>query len=85
MNNKLTGPPTLESELTHKINNALIIRGMSILQLSEASGIKYTTLYRSLRNQRTLNFNEFERIADALNVEASALLPEALKGQQVAA
>lgn len=79
MNNNLTGQPTLESELTHKINNALIIRGMSILQLSEASGIKYTTLYRSLRNQRTLNFNEFERIADALNVEPSALLPDTLR------
>lgn len=80
MNKNLgTPPPGAEADLVHKITNALIIKGISILTLSEETGIAYPTLRRSLKGQRSLTFNEFGRIANALNVEPSALLPDTLR------
>lgn len=73
-----TPPPGAEADLVHKITNALIVKGVSILTLSEETGIAYPTLRRSLKGQRSLTFNEFGRIAQALNVSPSALLPDAL-------
>lgn len=79
MNKTTTGlPPTPDTELARKINNALIVKGVSVHRLSEDTGITYPTLRRSLKGQRSLTFNEFGRIAHALDVEPSYLLPESL-------
>lgn len=67
--------PAPDAEVAHKITNALIIKGISVHRLSEETGITYPTLRRSLKGQRSLTFNEFGRIAQALEVRPSHLLP----------
>lgn len=78
-------PPTEDAQIAHKITNALIIRGVSINRLADETGISYPTLRRSLKGGRSLSFNEFGRIAHALEVQPSHLLPDSLTVRQVAA
>lgn len=67
--------PNTDQQLAAKITNALIIKGISVLRLADETGIAYPTLRRSLKGQRSLTFNEFGLIAQALDVQPSHLLP----------
>lgn len=67
-----------DSEIADRITNALIVKSVNVRALSEETGISYPTLRRSLSGGRSLTFSEFGKIAHALNVQPSALLPDAL-------
>jgi transcriptional regulator with XRE-family HTH domain len=71
-------------EIAERISNALIVKNVKVLELSEETGISYPTLRRSLKGGRSLTFAEFHRIAFALNVRPSALLPDSLASRDVA-
>jgi lambda repressor-like predicted transcriptional regulator len=72
-------------EIANRIMNALIVKGMNLEALSEATDIKIHTLRRSLHQSRidcrSFNFSEFRRIAAALKVPTSALLPDEFAGR----
>lgn len=79
MNNSERGAhDATDTEIAGRITSALVIQGMSVRELSEETGISYPTLRRSLRGGRSFTFSEFGKIAHALNVQASALLPDTL-------
>ena len=67
--------PNTDHQIAAKITNALIVKGISVLRLADDTGITYPTLRRSLKGQRSLTFNEFGLIAQALEVQPSQLLP----------
>jgi lambda repressor-like predicted transcriptional regulator len=72
-------------EIANQIMNALIVKGMNLKSLSDATSISYSTLRRSLHqsrpDRRSFSFREFRRIAAALEVPASTLLPDELLTQ----
>jgi len=67
-----------DAEIGNRIANALIIKGSNVRALSDATGISYPTLRRSLTGGRSLTFLEFAKIAAAIDVPPSALLPATL-------
>lgn len=67
-----------DTEIANRITNALIIKGTNVRALSDATGISYPTLRRSLKGGRSLTFLEFSKIAAAINVPAATLLPDSL-------
>ena len=64
-----------DKEIANRIANALIIKGTNVRTLSDTTGISYPTLRRSLTGGRSLTFLEFSKIAAAIEVKPSALLP----------
>ncbi|MCZ9884106.1 hypothetical protein [Arthrobacter sp. B2a2-09] len=69
-----------DAEIAHRITNALIVKGTNVRALSDATGISYPTLRRSLTGGRSLTFLEFGKIAGAIDVPPSTLLPATLTG-----
>lgn len=69
-------------EVANRIMNALIVKDVSLKELSEATGIKPHTIRRSLHqsraDRRSFSFREFHKIAEVLGVPPSALAPETL-------
>jgi lambda repressor-like predicted transcriptional regulator len=64
-----------DTEIAQRITNALIVKGTNVRALSDATGISYPTLRRSLTGGRSLTFLEFGKIAAAIDVAPHALLP----------
>ncbi|MDJ0321690.1 hypothetical protein [Pseudarthrobacter sp. PS3-L1] len=64
-----------DAEIAQRIKVALVLDGSNIRSLSEASGIGYRPLLRSLRGERHLNFQEVSNIANALSIRPSTLVP----------
>jgi transcriptional regulator with XRE-family HTH domain len=75
-----TSPNTTDAEIGARIANALIVKGANVKALSDTTGIAYPTLRRSLSGGRSLTIRELGNIAGALQVPASALLPETITG-----
>lgn len=71
---------SVDGAIAARISNALIVKNTSVRHLSEVTGISYPTLRRSLAGGRSLTFSEFGRIASALGVASSSLLPDTLTG-----
>lgn len=69
-----------DNELGERIQNALIVKNISVRTVSEKTGISYRPLLRSLRGERPLTVYEFANIAQALNISPGDLLPQALTG-----
>ena len=65
-----------DKEIADRINAELKSKKFPVTTLSEQTGISDKTLRRSLSGGRSLTFAEFEKIAAALNVNPSTLLPE---------
>jgi lambda repressor-like predicted transcriptional regulator len=68
-----------DTQIAERINNALIVKGTNVRALSDATGIAYPTLRRSLSGGRSFTFLEFTKIATAINVAPSTLLPATFK------
>jgi len=79
-----TSPHTPDAEIGGKITNALVVKGTNAKALSDATGIAYPTLRRSLSGGRSLTIRELTSIAEALKILPSALLPDALTHQEAA-
>ena len=73
-----------DAAIAERIANALVVKNITALALSEETGISYPTLRRSLKGHRSLTFQEFGRIAGALRVRPSALLPDSLADRDAA-
>ena len=73
-----------DAEIGNRITNALIVKGTNQKALSDATGISYPTLRRSLTGGRSLTIREISNIADAIGVSPSILLPDALAGRSAA-
>jgi lambda repressor-like predicted transcriptional regulator len=69
-----------DAETAERIIATMSDKSISLLALSNETGIAYPTLRRSIKAGRSLKINEIGRIADALNVHPSTLLPEAITG-----
>jgi lambda repressor-like predicted transcriptional regulator len=67
-----------DTQIADRITNALIVKGTNVRALSDETGISYPTLRRSLKGGRSLTFAEFGKIAHAIGVAPSALLPVTL-------
>lgn len=76
--------PSADTEIAERITNALIVKNIKVLALSEETGIAYPTLRRSLKGGRSLTFAEFAKIAAAIGVQPSALLPDSLTSRAAA-
>ena len=73
-----------DTEIAERITNALIIKHVNVKALADKTGISYPTLRRSLAGDRSLTVVEFRKIADAIEVKPSALLPDALADKSAA-
>jgi lambda repressor-like predicted transcriptional regulator len=75
-------------EIAHQIRNALIVQGITHKELSSRTGIKYSTLRRSLdqtrADRRSLSVQEIIKITAALEVQPSVILPAILTQQDAA-
>jgi lambda repressor-like predicted transcriptional regulator len=87
-NSEAAGASRDDIYIAHQIKNALIVQGTNQTALAAKTGIKYTTLRRSLdqarEDRRSLTVNEIGRIAEALNIPPAILVPEKFS-RQVAA
>lgn len=81
MANSQTGAEVApDTEIAARITDTLSAKDMSLLALSEETGIAYPTLRRSIKAGRSLSIQELGKIAHALNVQPSTLLPATLTG-----
>jgi lambda repressor-like predicted transcriptional regulator len=66
-------------EIANRILTALINKSMTLKALTEATGITYPTLRRSIQqdrpNRRSFTVSELGKVATALNVHPSTLMP----------
>jgi lambda repressor-like predicted transcriptional regulator len=72
------GAGAADLEIAARISNALIVKNINIRALSDETGIAYPTLRRTLKGGRSLTFQEFTKIASAIQVHPSTLLPASL-------
>jgi transcriptional regulator with XRE-family HTH domain len=66
------------AEVGKRIGEAILIKGQSMVGVSEATGISYSSFRRSIRGARPLNVAELAKIANALDIPPHTLLPEDL-------
>ena len=82
-NSEAAGASRVDIYIAHQIKNALIVQGTNQTELSNKTGISYSTLRRSLHqdrpDRRSLTIADIERIAAALEVPPYVLLPATLK------
>ena len=69
-----------DKEIADRITNALIVKRTNVRTLSDTTGISYPTLRRSLTGGRSLTILEFSKIAAAIDVRPSTLLPARFTG-----
>ncbi len=81
---KAAGANEADIEIADRITNALIIKNISARSVSDATGISYPTLRRSLKGGRSLTFQEFHKISAAIGVQPSTLLPDSLAERSAA-
>ena len=77
----MTNPKTEEvnqfhAEVGKRIGEAILIKGQSMIGISEAVGISYSSFRRSIRGTRPLNVEELARIAHKLDIPPHTLIPE---------
>jgi transcriptional regulator with XRE-family HTH domain len=65
-----------DTEIAARISNALIYKNVNAKDLAAKTRISYKPLLASLKGNRSLTVVEFRKIADAINVRPSALLPD---------
>ena len=68
----------IDAEIGSRIANALIVKHTNVKALSDATGISYPTLRRSLSGGRSLSIREIGSIAAALSLSPAVLLPATL-------
>jgi len=77
MSTSKSGPATAtDTEIAARISNALIIRHVTVKAVAESTGISYKSLLTSLKGDRSLTVVEFRKIAEAIKVKPSELLPD---------
>jgi DNA-binding Xre family transcriptional regulator len=68
-----------DTEIAARITHALIVRGIDKKSLAMRIGLSYSTLRRSLEqdrgDNRSFTFRELVKIAEVLNVQPSTLIP----------
>lgn len=75
---KAAGATNEDAEIGRLITNAIANKRTTQRDLSDATGIAYATLRRSLTGGRSLTVREIQTIADALDIPAVTLLPATL-------
>lgn len=65
-----------DTEIAERISNALIYKNVNARDLSIETGISYKPLLASLKGNRSLTVVEFRKIAAAIKVKPSELLPD---------
>jgi transcriptional regulator with XRE-family HTH domain len=65
-----------DTEIAARISNALIYKNVNAKDLAARTRISYKPLLASLKGNRSLTVVEFRKIAEAINVRPSALLPD---------
>ena len=82
-NSEAAGASRADIYIAHQIRNALIVQGTNQTELANKTGISYSTLRRSLhqdrKDRRSITVTDIEKIAAALQVPPAALLPATLK------
>ena len=76
---KAAGAVRADAQLAHQIRNALIVQGINQKELASKTSISLSTLRRSLDqsrdDRRSLTFQELTKIAAAIQVPLTALIP----------
>lgn len=80
MANSNNGEPAADTYIANRITTTLAANEMSLLALSEETGIAYPTLRRSIKAGRSLSIQEIAKIADALQVPPSTFMPATFAG-----
>jgi transcriptional regulator with XRE-family HTH domain len=65
-----------DTEIAARISNALIYKNVNAKDLAAKTRISYKPLLASLKGNRSLTVVEFRKIAEAIGVQPSALLPD---------
>ena len=82
-NSEAAGASRVDIYIAHQIKNALIVQGTNQTELSNKTGISYSTLRRCLHqdrpDRRSITVSDIEKIAAALEVPPYVLLPATLK------
>lgn len=68
-----------DTEIAERISNALIVKNTNTKAVAAETGIAYNRLRCALKGGRSLTFFEFTKIATAIGVKPSTLLPSSLK------
>lgn len=74
-NSPAAGAGAADIEIAARISNALIVKNINVRAVSDATGIAYPTLRRSLSGGRSLTILELGKIAGAIDVHPSILMP----------
>jgi lambda repressor-like predicted transcriptional regulator len=75
INSPAAGAGAADIEIAARISNALIVKNINVRALSDETGMAYPTLRRSLSGGRSLTILEIGKIAGAIDVHPSILLP----------
>ena len=67
--------PTTREAIAAEVRASLARSAQSALWLAERSGISKTSLSLKLKGQRSFSVEELLAVADALGIDAGALLP----------
>jgi len=74
----------INKEVANKVRQAMDHKGESILNTAKLSAIPYSTLYRKLDDGGDFTMTELGRLADALDVHPSTLVPDSFRQEDAA-
>lgn len=75
----MTTTDAVESQLARNIENQLAARGLTRKSLYDRAGISRNLFERSMAGGRSFSVLELMRIASALGLHVSEILPESIK------
>lgn len=70
-------PTTPAHRIAGVVSQALEVRGLTVVALSDATGIPRTTLIRRLSGRSPFTVNELGEVADALGMTSTEILTAA--------
>lgn len=74
----------INKEVAHNVRQAMDNKDESILNTAKLSAIAYSTFHRKLEGGGSFTMSEIGRIADALEVHPSTLMPQSFTQENAA-
>lgn len=80
-----TNPPNSpDVEIGQRVQEALIVKRVTVKALAESLEMSYSTMRRTLEGERSFTIIQLSHIANRLNIQPSSLLPDAIVAREAA-
>ncbi|NWL13260.1 hypothetical protein DM793_18510 [Paenarthrobacter nitroguajacolicus] len=84
MDTPTTPPNSPDVEIGQRVQEALIVKRVTVKALAETLDMSYSTIRRTLEGERSFTISQLSHIADRLNIQPSSLLPDTMAAREAA-